>query len=75
MQKPGLFVRLCGRGDFLWRYTGILEQGDRHHVQKGVKKMEMMKKHQFWACVTLFAMVMTLITGHMMIGGSKEKED
>lgn len=35
----------------------------------------MVKKHQFWACVTLFAMVMTLVTGHMLIGGPHKEED
>jgi len=34
----------------------------------------MLQKHQFWACVTLFAMVMTVVTGHMMTGGGKEEE-
>lgn len=33
-----------------------------------------LKQHQFWACVALVGMVMAIITGHQMIGGNGENE-
>ena len=34
----------------------------------------MLKRHQFWAIVTLLAMLMCMITGHEIMGGSRKKE-
>ena len=34
----------------------------------------MLKKHQFWACVAIFAMAMCMITGHNIVSGHKTKE-
>lgn len=32
-----------------------------------------LKQHQFWACVALIGMVMAVITGHKLIGGGKSE--
>jgi len=33
----------------------------------------MLKKHQFWAVVSIIGMVMCMITGHAMVAGHKSK--
>lgn len=34
----------------------------------------MLKKHEFWACVVVFAMTMTVITGYDMVKGHSKKD-
>lgn len=35
----------------------------------------MLKKHQFWACLSIIAMVMAFVTGHMMVSGHGKKKE
>ena len=35
----------------------------------------LLEDHKFWACVALLGMIMSVITGHMMVSGHKKDSE
>ena len=33
--------------------------------------MNLLKKHEFWACAALISMLMCMLTGHRMVSGKR----